>query len=148
MSVAAPRISQNQIERKVSQLRGSGHPDTHLALACSEVLRQQLPLRDAIVLREARRYEAMATQESRDFWKDALARLAAAVPDSTYKLWLEPLSPIGVNGIKLLLAAPSSTGSWVQRRYSSLIREALAATDAGFTDVEIVSSLEETPACR
>jgi len=62
-------------------------------------------------------------------------RLRESVPDSTFKLWLEPLGPVGARGKTLYLSAPSGIRSWVERRYSSLIRDALAAASAPFTDV-------------
>jgi len=55
-------------------------------------------------------------------------RLQASVPESTYRLWLEPLEPQGVQGETLFLSAPDGIRAWVERRYSSLIREALEGT--------------------
>ena len=60
-------------------------------------------------------------------WRDIQARLRTSVPDSTFKLWLEPLRAVGAQGDVLYLAAPDGIRTWVERRYSSLIREALAA---------------------
>jgi chromosomal replication initiator protein len=75
-------------------------------------------------------------------WADVQARLQAAVPESTYKLWLEPLRAVGTQDSTLFLAAPGGVRSWVERRYSSLIREALAAAGAGLEEV----SFSEGPA--
>ena len=74
-------------------------------------------------------------QSLETLWGDVQARLRAAVPESTYKLWLEPLRPVGVQGATLLLTAPDGVRSWVERRYSVLIREALAGTGAGLEEV-------------
>ena len=60
-------------------------------------------------------------------------RLRASVPESTFKLWLEPLDLEGVQGETLFLSAPDGIRAWVERRYSSLIREALDGT--GLRDV-------------
>jgi chromosomal replication initiator protein len=58
-------------------------------------------------------------------WEEVRERLRAAVPDSTYKIWLEPLRPVGIQGATLFLTAPDGTRTWVERRYASLLREAL-----------------------
>ena len=70
-------------------------------------------------------------------WEDAQARLRAAVPESTYKLWLEPLRAVGAQNRTLYLTAPAGVRSWVERRYSSLIREALAAAETGLEEVSL-----------
>ncbi len=58
-------------------------------------------------------------------WEDALEQLRLAVPNSTFRLWLEPLEPVGIEGETLRLSAPPGVAQWAERRYSSLIAEAL-----------------------
>jgi chromosomal replication initiator protein len=53
--------------------------------------------------------------------------LKASVPESTYRLWLEPLEAIGIEGETLFLTAPEGVRAWSEKRYSSLIEEALSA---------------------
>ena len=53
-----------------------------------------------------------------------------SVPDSTFRLWLEPLRPVGTVADTLYLAAPEGIRAWVERRYTGLIREAVAAATA------------------
>jgi chromosomal replication initiator protein len=48
------------------------------------------------------------------------------VPDSTYRLWLEPLQPLGGDGDTLYLTAPEGIRAWAERRYAGLIGQALA----------------------
>ena len=62
-------------------------------------------------------------------------RLRAAVPESTFRLWLEPLRAVAAQEQTLLLAAPEGIRSWVERRYASLIREALRAAPTGLREV-------------
>lgn len=69
-------------------------------------------------------------------------RLAAAVPESTFGIWLAPIEPVGADGATLLLAAPDGIREWVQRRYTRLIIEALEGT--GYTAVEFVAGEGET----
>ncbi len=68
-------------------------------------------------------------------WRDVQRRLAASVPDSTFQLWLRPLSAEGVRGTTLHLLAPGRIRSWVERRYSGLIREALEAVGGTLSEV-------------
>ncbi|MGA8744320.1 MAG: chromosomal replication initiator protein DnaA [Solirubrobacterales bacterium] len=68
-------------------------------------------------------------------WRDIQARLRASVPDSTFRLWLEPLRTVGTQGGVLYLTAPEGVRTWVERRYLSLIGDALAATGAPFREI-------------
>jgi chromosomal replication initiator protein len=64
-------------------------------------------------------------------WRATQERLRASVPESTYRLWLEPLKAAGAAGETLYLAAPEGIRAWTERRYAALIGEALR--DAGTT---------------
>ncbi len=79
-------------------------------------------------------------QRLETIWEDTQTRLRAAVPESTYKLWLEPLQPVGAQDRTLYLTAPPGVRSWVERRYSSLIREALAAAGTGLEEVSLTEA--------
>jgi chromosomal replication initiator protein len=78
-------------------------------------------------------------QSLQALWQDIQRRLRASVPDSTFKLWLEPLRPVGTRGKTLYLSAPAGIRSWVERRYSPLIREALDAAAPPFTEVSFAA---------
>jgi hypothetical protein len=71
-----------------------------------------------------------------DCWAEAKARLRTSVPQSTFDLWVDPLELVGAKGHRLLLSAPEDIRAWAERRYSGLIREALAGS--GYTDIAIV----------
>ena len=60
-------------------------------------------------------------------WRHAQERLRSSVPESTFTLWLEPVEVAGERGDTLYLAAPDDVRAWAERRYSSLIREAVAS---------------------
>jgi chromosomal replication initiator protein len=64
--------------------------------------------------------------QTQALWRATKERLEASVPESTYSLWLEPLEAAGVEGDTLYLTAPEGVRAWTERRYSSLIAEALA----------------------
>jgi chromosomal replication initiator protein len=50
------------------------------------------------------------------------------VPESTFRLWLEPLQAVGSGADTLYLTAPEGIRAWAERRYSALIAGALAAS--------------------
>lgn len=126
---------------------GSEFSYEQLCVAAMTVARRNDPPRDSTVLREARRRAEMLTPKVLRAWWQALGRLRTAVPEPTFKLWLEPLSASGAEDATLFLAAPDDVRAWVERRYSSLIRDALTGTP--YTDVQFVSDLErEGATCR
>ena len=63
-------------------------------------------------------------------WRTTQERLRASVPESTYRLWLEPLRAVGSVGETLYLTAPEGVRAWAERRYSALIAEALADSES------------------
>ncbi len=69
-------------------------------------------------------------------------RLRASVPASTFQLWLEPLELVGARDETLLLSAPESIRAWAGRRYTGLIREALASSGSAVRDVALVAEGE------
>jgi chromosomal replication initiator protein len=74
-------------------------------------------------------------------WRATQERLRASVPDSTYRLWLEPLKAVGSDVETLYLSAPEGIRAWAERRYTALIVAALADSgtalrQVSFADVE------------
>ncbi len=65
-------------------------------------------------------------QELDALWRATQDRLRASVPESTFRLWLEPLHPVGADSDALYLTGPEGIRAWAERRYSSLIGRALA----------------------
>jgi chromosomal replication initiator protein len=80
---------------------------------------------------QARRYgrrpvpDDSSRHELDALWRQVQERLQGSVPESTYRLWLEPLEVLGAEGETLFLGAPDGIRAWSERRYSSLIAEAL-----------------------
>ena len=60
-------------------------------------------------------------------WRATQDRLRASVPESTFRLWLEPLQAVGADADAIYLTGPEGIRAWAERRYSSLIAQALAA---------------------
>jgi chromosomal replication initiator protein len=61
--------------------------------------------------------------------------LRDSVPESTFRIWLEPLRAEGDDGETLFLSAPEGIRAWTERRYSGLIGEALGAAGTPLTRV-------------
>jgi hypothetical protein len=84
---------------------------------------------------------------SRLVWARLMIRLWWSVPEPTFDIWLSPLRAVGAQGTTLYLAAPEGMQTWVERRYSSLIREALQG--AGYSDIEFIDlPAKEQEPCR
>jgi chromosomal replication initiator protein len=79
--------------------------------------------------------EELDGQNLEALWGDVTERLRAAVPESTFKIWLEPLRAIGAQGTTLYLSAPEGVRAWVERRYSQLLRDALDAIGTPLSEV-------------
>ena len=75
-------------------------------------------------------------------WEATQKRLRASVPESTYRLWLEPLRAVGVDGETLHLEAPEGIRAWTERRYSTLIGEALVGSEASLRRVSFEAPRE------
>ena len=58
-------------------------------------------------------------------WKATQKRLQESVPESTYRLWLEPLEAVGADEETIYLKAPEGIRAWAERRYTALIAAAL-----------------------
>ncbi len=78
-------------------------------------------------------------QDLDSLWTEIQKRLRTSVPDSTFKLWLEPLQVAGAAGETLYLSAPENVRAWVERRYSTLIAEALAASGAALREISFAA---------
>ena len=81
-------------------------------------------------------------QELEALWRATQERLRASVPESTFRLWLEPLQAAGAGGDTLFLTAPEGIRAWAERRYSSLIGEALAAAGTPLLRVSFTEPVE------
>jgi chromosomal replication initiator protein len=75
-------------------------------------------------------------------WRSTQQRLRASVPESTYKLWLEPLEAVGVDSDTLYLKAPEGIRAWAERRYSALIAAAVAETGTQLQRVSFAAPRE------
>jgi chromosomal replication initiator protein len=78
-------------------------------------------------------------------WKRVREQLEAALPSSTFRLWLDPLRVVSAQGSTLFVAAPQAVRAWVERRYADQVRDAVAEQAPGLTELVFVDS-DEAPA--
>lgn len=79
-------------------------------------------------------------------WERVRENLRDKLPDTAFRLWIDPLRPVSAEGSTLHLAAPRTTRAWVERRYSAPLHTALRANDSGLDRVVFVPAGEETNA--
>jgi chromosomal replication initiator protein len=76
-------------------------------------------------------------------WQAVIERLRKSVPDSTFKLWLEPLRAQSARGDTLYVSAPEGIRAWVERRYARMISDALDQIAASLRQVSFSPPPEE-----
>jgi chromosomal replication initiator protein len=86
--------------------------------------------------------DALPGQSLDSLWGEVQHRLRSAVPESTFKIWLEPLRAVGAQGTTLYLSAPDGIRTWVERRYVTLLREALREVAPALSEVAFAGSEE------
>lgn len=137
-----------EVEEKREQQNPPDPPSQRVALDLDPVPLGVRKLRVANGSRRKRDLAAVAMAEELDrrerqrpidvsVFIPVVNRLRQSVPDWTFDIWLAPLRPVGADGATLLLTAPDGIRSWVERRYTHLITEALVGTP--FTAVEFVT---------
>jgi chromosomal replication initiator protein len=72
-------------------------------------------------------------------WRTTQERLEGSVPESTFRLWLEPLKAVGADADTLYLEAPEGIRAWAERRYSGLISQALESAGTELTRVSFTA---------
>jgi hypothetical protein len=110
-------------KRDVTGAGLSGHVDRESAERAAEALAQ--------FEREQRlRPQVRPTPSADAGWAAVADVLREWVPESTYRLWLEPLTCIGEVSGALAVEAPEDTFAWIFRRYGALLgRATREATD-------------------
>jgi chromosomal replication initiator protein len=78
--------------------------------------------------------------ELETLWRRVQEQLEAALPSSTFRLWLEPLKVVSAQGSTLFVAAPQSVRAWVERRYSDQLRAAVRDQAPSLTELVFVDT--------
>ncbi len=73
-----------------------------------------------------------------EIWRHVDDTLRGALPPEVYRVWIEPLSPAGVQDGVLYLKASATAREWVRRRFGDLLDEAAAAHPA-VTRIELIA---------
>ncbi len=84
-----------------------------------------------------------AQQDLGSIWQEVSDRLRASVPEPTFRLWLEPLRAAAAQGDTLYVKAPDGIRAWVERRYATLISQALTQVAAGLREVSFTPPATE-----
>jgi chromosomal replication initiator protein len=87
--------------------------------------------------------DAAQQQDLGSIWQAVTDRLRTSVPEATFRLWLEPLRAAAAQGDTLYVKAPDGIRAWVERRYATLISQAVSQVAEGFREVSF-ASLEPT----
>ena len=77
-------------------------------------------------------------------WDAVVRELRAEVTDSTFHIWLQPLSAAAVNGGTLFVRAPDHIRGWVEERFATVIRRAAKRAGVAAT-VTVVDEGWEPP---
>lgn len=109
-----------------SSSRASDFTAAELGRAAASVAGRGDPLRDSAVLAEAKRRRERLTPAAAEAWERARERLRVAVPETTHRLWFEPLAAVGEHEDQLVLTGPRHVLRWVRRRYPQLLIAAVA----------------------
>jgi chromosomal replication initiator protein len=72
-------------------------------------------------------------------WERVRENLRGQLPETTFRLWIQPLRPVSAEGATLHLAAPETARAWVERRYSATLDAALRASDTGLDRVVLLT---------
>jgi chromosomal replication initiator protein len=68
---------------------------------------------------------AAVSDELEHIWTRVQAQLALSVDEPTYRIWLEPLRPVELDGERLLIEAPPHASRWIQDRFGRIIEAAV-----------------------
>lgn len=75
-------------------------------------------------------------------WQRVRDEVRASLPASTYKLWLEPLRPLSIDGHELFVTGPERVRTWVERRYAHRLERALREHTDSVRSVVFVTERE------
>ena len=74
-----------------------------------------------------------------EYWKEVLEEMSGKVSAISFDVWIKTLKPEYAKGSTLVVSSPSaSSQKLIIKNYKNLICEALAKTNRGFIDVEIL----------
>ena len=87
-------------------------------------------------------------EDLEDIWARVRGDLRDSLPTSTFNLWLKPLRAVSIQGTTLVLAAPASVRTWVERRYGAALQRALERQAPAVTGFDFVDAGSSRPDAR
>ena len=78
--------------------------------------------------------------ELEHIWSRVAGGLAEAVEEPVFRIWLEPLVAVDLDGSKLTVEAPAQTCGWVRERFGRTLQTAVAAALGPEVTVDLVAS--------
>ncbi|MGI8412998.1 MAG: chromosomal replication initiator protein DnaA [Solirubrobacteraceae bacterium] len=84
-------------------------------------------------------------QLARD-WASIRDELRRAVSDSTFEIWLAPLTALEIRGDTLVIAAPDDIRSWITKRFARVLRTCTATVLGDGFGVEVTAPDGDQPA--
>jgi len=83
---------------------------------------------------------ATPSDELSVLWERVRGELDGTLPAATREMWLDPLRVISTRGSTLLVSAPRSVRTWVERRYAGTLLAAVRRHAPAVTEVEFVDA--------
>ena len=80
------------------------------------------------------------SQQLEHIWSRVQAQLALVVDEPTYRIWLEPLRAVELDGHRLLVDAPTHARSWIRERFGRVIQASVELVLGPDVSVEIVAA--------
>ena len=71
-------------------------------------------------------------------WGRVRGDLERSLPESTFRLWVEPVRAVSAQGCTLFLTAPPAIRTWVERRYAGELVSALRRQESGLSEIDFV----------
>ncbi|MGA9315801.1 MAG: chromosomal replication initiator protein DnaA [Solirubrobacteraceae bacterium] len=90
-------------------------------------------------------YAAVST-ELEHIWSQVTAELSASIDEPIYRIWLEPLRAIELDGEHLTVEAPPQTYAWIRERFGRVLQTTAAAVLGANVTLDIVEAIPRTHA--
>ena len=82
--------------------------------------------------------------ELEHIWSQVAAELSASIDEPIYRIWLEPLQAIELDGEHLTIEAPSQTYAWIRERFGRVLQTTAAAVLGPGATLDIVEATAHT----
>ncbi len=84
--------------------------------------------------------------ELEHIWSQITAELSASIDEPIYRIWLEPLRAVELNGQHLTVEAPPQTYAWIRERFGRVLQTTAAAVLGPSMTLDIVEAMTQPSA--